>query len=413
MKSGDLLEFLQVAATSLWLNRMRSILTTLGIIIGVASVIVMSAIGDGASATLKKQIANLGTNVLNVMPGSMRVGGRQLGFGGARPLSEKDMRALVEQVPGIAAISGQLNGNVNAVIGSANWTTTVNGVHAQFFDVRPWSLTAGRVFTADEVSAGAKVAILGTSVIKELFPSGTPVGDVVRINNIPFEIIGVLSSRGLQGGNDQDNVIIVPISTARSRLVGRLFATVPDTAGMLQARVADGYDLKEVQEQMTSIMRKRRHLAEGADDDFTIRNFSELLQTSNAQQQTLRILLGTTAFMSLVVGGIGIMNIMLVSVTERTREIGLRMAVGARDIDVLAQFLTEAVLLCLVGGVIGLVLGVTVTVLVSVFAGWSVVIGVGTMAMAILASAAVGIIFGFIPARRAAALNPIDALRYE
>ena len=408
------LEFTKVALTALRLNKMRSALTALGIIIGVASVIVMAAIGNGASIALQQQIASLGTNVLNIMPGSMRIGGRQLGSGGAVPLSEKEMRAIREGVPGVAAMSGQLNGSVTAVYGAANWSTQVNGVHASFFDVRPWPLTAGRYFSADEVASGAKVALVGASVARELFADGNaPLGDILRVNNIPFEIIGTLSVRGQQGGNDADDVIIVPLTTARSRLVGRGYATVPDTVGMIALRVADGYDLAAAQSAVDAVLRKQRRIKAGDEVNFSIRNFAALVQTRNQQQQTLSYLLATTAAMSLLVGGIGIMNIMLVSVTERTREIGLRMAVGARGVDVLAQFLTEAVLLCLAGGLIGLLLGVAVTVAISLVAGWTVSIGAGTVALAILASAAVGIIFGFVPARRAAALNPIDALRYE
>ena len=414
MNFQGILEFIHIALTALWLNKLRSALTALGIIIGVAAVIVMAAIGNGATLQMQKQISMLGTNVINVMAGSMRIGGRQLGFGGAVPLSEKDLRMLREGVPGIAAMSGQLNGSVTAVYGAANWSTQVNGVHADYFDVRPWALQAGRYFSADEVARGAKVAILGSSVQAQLFEgAASPVGDIVRVNNIPFEIIGTLSTRGQSGGNDPDDVIIVPLSTARSRLVGRGFATVPDTVGQLSIRVADGYDMTEIQGSITTLLRKQRRIKAGEEDNFSVRNFAQLVQARNEQQKTLSYLLATTAAMSLVVGGIGIMNIMLVSVTERTREIGLRMAVGARGIDVMAQFLTEAILLCLAGGVLGLLLGIAITIAISRVAGWSVSIGVGTVAMAILASATVGIIFGFVPARRAARLNPIDALRYE
>jgi putative ABC transport system permease protein len=414
MNLQELSEFLKLAVAALRLNKLRSALTTLGIIIGVASVIVMAAIGAGASIAMQKQIAALGTNVLNVMPGSMRVGGRQLGFGGAAPFSEKDLRALRDKVPAVVAITGQLTGSVNVVYGAANWSTSVNGVHAELQDVQPWALKSGRFLTAEEVSRGAKVAVLGSSVTRELFDAIDPVGEIVRINNIPFEIIGALTTRGQSAGpQDSDDVVIVPLTTARSRLVGRTFATVPDTVGSLQVRIADDADLATVQEQVATVLRRQRGIAAGQEDNFTIRNFAQLLQTRNEQAQTLRLLLAVTAAMSLVVGGIGIMNIMLVSVTERTREIGLRMAVGARPVDVMAQFLTEAILLCLAGGLIGLLLGVVITVVVSQLAGWTVSIGVGTVALAILASGAVGVIFGFVPARRAARLNPIDALRYE
>ncbi len=414
MNLQELGEFLKVALTALRLNLMRSALTALGIIIGVASVIVMAAIGNGASMALEKQVSALGTRVINVFPGAARVGGRNTGFGGAAPFSESDLRAVRDGVPGVAAISGQLNGSVSVVSGAANWSTQVNGVHAEYQDVRPWPLLSGRFLTREEVASGAKVALLGTSVTRELYEAGSdPVGSIVRINNIPFEVIGLLSSRGASGPMDADDVVMVPITTARSRLVGRVFATVPNTVGQLIVRVDNVTDIDQFQAELATFLRKLRRIKPPDADNFNIRNFAELVQTFNAQQATLRILLATTAAMSLVVGGIGIMNIMLVSVTERTREIGLRMAVGARGVDVMAQFLTEAILLCLAGGLVGLLLGVVITVVISSVAGWTVAIGAGTVAMAIAVSAGVGIVFGFLPARRAAQLNPIEALRYE
>jgi len=407
------IEFLRVAVNALRLNKMRSALTALGIIIGVASVIVMAAIGNGAQKQVEARIASLGARVVSVNPGALRIGGRNTGFGGAAPFSEKDLRAVKEGVPEVAAATGQLNGSINVVFGAANWSSTVNGVHADYQDVKPWPLKDGRFFTADEVAQGSKVAVLGTTVVREVFSGEDPLGQIVRINNIPFEVIGVLKSKGSSGMADEDDTVIVPISTARSRLVGRRYSTVPDTVGSLSLRVTDGYDLQQVMSEVSTVMRKQRRIKEGEQDNFSVMNFAQFAEAQAETQQTITYLLATTAAMSLVVGGIGIMNIMLVSVTERTREIGLRMAVGARPFDVLAQFLTEAIILCLAGGLIGLALGVAVTVAISMVLKWTVAIGVGTVVMAIAVSAAVGILFGFVPARRAAALNPIDALRYE
>ena len=414
MNFQGILEFIHIALTALWLNRLRSALTALGIIIGVAAVIVMAAIGNGATLQMQKQISMLGTNVINVMAGSMRIGGRQLGFGGAVPLSEKDLRMLREGVPGIAAMSGQLNGSVTAVYGAANWSTQVNGVHADYFDVRPWALQAGRYFSADEVARGAKVAILGSSVQAQLFEgAASPVGDMVRVNNIPFEVIGTLSTRGQSGGNDPDDVIIVPLSTARSRLVGRGFATVPDTVGQLSIRVADGYDMTEIQGSITTLLRKQRRIKAGEEDNFSVRNFAQLVQARNEQQKTLSYLLATTAAMSLVVGGIGIMNIMLVSVTERTREIGIRMAIGANRRAILTQFLLEALVICILGGLAGVALGIGGAWAVSRAADMVVVITLGMVGLAFFFASAVGIFFGFYPAKKAASLRPVEALRYE
>ena len=414
MNLQEIVEFVKLALVALRLNKLRSALTTLGIIIGVASVIVMAAIGRGATIAMEKQIASLGTNVLNVMPGSMRVGGRQLGFGGAQPFSEKDLRALREKVADIAAISGQLNGSINVVYGAANWSTTVNGMHAEYQDVRPWTLKSGRYFSAEEVDRGAKVAVLGSSVTRELFDTIDPVGEIVRINNIPFEIIGVLTTRGQSGGpTDPDDVVMVPLTTARSRLVGRMFATVPDTVGSLQVRVADGASLAAVQEQVASVLRRQRGIGAGQEDNFSIRNFAQLLQTRNAQSQTLSLLLAVTAAMSLVVGGIGIMNIMLVSVTERTREIGIRMAIGAREQDILAQFLLEAVMISLAGCLLGLLIGIGSALLVNAITSMVIVISGSSVLVAFGVAAAVGIFFGYYPAQKAARLDPIEALRYQ
>jgi putative ABC transport system permease protein len=404
-------EYLKTAIIALRLNVLRSVLTTLGIIIGVASVIVMSAIGSGASKQIEDQINSLGTNQLTIFPGSANVGGRRGGFGSAPPLTEKDLRAVRDGVTGVMAASGNLNGNANVVIGNANWSTQIQGVGAEIEQVREWSVAKGRYFDAREAASGAKVAVLGDTVANELFGAGDPVGATVRINNAPFQVLGVLSKKGQAGGRDQDDVVMVPISTARSRLVGRLGA--PDQIGSLLVKVDPRYNITDVQSDIERVLRERRRIGADKENNFIIRNFAEFLETRNQAAQTLGLLLAATAAISLVVGGIGIMNIMLVSVTERTREIGLRMAIGARGSDILGQFLTEAVLLCLVGGLIGLTLGAGVSYTVAKLLGWPMYISPVIVLVAIAASASVGVIFGFVPARRASQLNPIDALRYE
>jgi putative ABC transport system permease protein len=408
----NILEYLKTAVVALRLNKLRSMLTTLGIIIGVASVIVMSGIGSGASKQIEDQISSLGTNQLTIFPGSANVGGRRGGFGSAPPLTEKDLRAVRDSVPGVMAVSGELgNNNASVVLGNANWTTRVQGVGAEIQTVREWPVAKGRFFDAREAASGAKLAVLGATVARELFAGSDPLGTTIRINNSPFQVIGVLAEKGQAGGNDQDDVIMVPISTARSRLVGRLGA--PDQIGALLVKIDPRYNLSEVQSDIERVLRERRRIGPDKDNNFIIRNFAEFLETRNQASKTLGLLLAATAAISLVVGGIGIMNIMLVSVTERTREIGLRMAIGARGSDILGQFLTEAVLLCLVGGLIGLALGAGVAAALAGMFGWPVYISPVVVLVAIAASATVGIVFGFVPARRAAGLNPIEALRYE
>ena len=406
-----LAEFIATAMVALRRNVLRSVLTTLGIIIGVGSVIVMSAIGSGASKQIDAQIASLGTNQLTIFPGSMNVGGRQGGAGSAPPLTEKDLRAIRENVTGIAAAAGNMNSNATVVVGNVNWVTQINGSSAEVQTVRDWPLKSGRFFDPIEASSGRKLAVLGNTVARELFGEASPLDTMVRINNVPFQVIGVLSEKGQAGGRDQDDVVIVPLSTARSRLMGRI--RVPDEIGQILVKVDDRYELSEVQGDIERVLRQRRRIAPNAADNFMVRNFAEFLATRNATTRTLGLLLASTAAISLIVGGIGIMNIMLVSVTERTREIGLRMAIGASGSDIMGQFLTEAVLLCMAGGFLGLVLGGGISVVISTLFGWPVYISPAVVLLAIFASASVGVIFGFVPARRASQLNPIEALRYE
>ncbi len=407
----SLAEFLKTALIALRRNVLRSVLTTLGIIIGVGSVIVMSAIGNGASKQIEQQIASLGTNQLTIFPGSTNVGGRQGGFGSAPPLTEKDLRAIREGVDGVVAVAGSMNNSATLVVGNANWVTQLQGSTAEIQDVRDWPVKSGRYFDATEATSRRKVLVIGATVARELFGEQDPVGTTVRVNNVPFEIVGVLTAKGQAGGRDQDDVVIAPLPTARSRLMGRV--RVPDEVGQILVKVDDSHDLAEVQTDLERVLRERRRIQPNTPDNFAVRNFADILATRSATQRTLGLLLASAAAISLLVGGIGIMNIMLVSVTERTREIGLRMAIGARGGDILGQFLTEAVLLCLAGGLIGLTLGLGIAVVVSALLSWPVYISPGIVLLAILASAAVGVLFGYVPARRASQLNPIEALRYE
>ena len=405
--------YLRSALTAIRLNAMRSLLTALGVIIGVASVIVMSAIGSGARDEVERSISRLGTNMLTISPGSARTGASQGGAGTAAPMSEDDLQAIVMRIVELEGITASLSVNSTVVYGNQNWSTSVTGTSASFPYVRDWETSEGRYFDDAEVSRGAKVAVVGSTVARQLFGSGAAVGERMRIAGAPFEVIGVMETRGQAGGfRDQDDIVFIPVTTARARLVGQSIAA-PNQVGSILVKIADSGDLAQAQEEIATLLKQRRRIRPGDQDDFRIRNVAEIVQARTAAQRTLTWLLAATAAVSLVVGGIGIMNIMLVSVTERTREIGLRMAVGARRRDILAQFLTEAIVLCLAGGLIGLLVGVAATYVISALAGWPVLISSMIIMIGIGASAVVGIAFGYIPARKAAHLNPIDALRYE
>ncbi|HWV79937.1 MAG TPA: ABC transporter permease [Hyphomicrobiaceae bacterium] len=409
----NLLDSLGIALTALRANTLRSILTTLGIIIGVASVIVMVAVGTGARSEVDRQIASLGSNMLVVFPGSTRVGGRAGGAGTRLPLSERDLQALREKIPGVVAISGLLQGSGPVVYGNANWTTSFMGVHDQFNEVRDWPVIEGRGFTPNETKTAARVALVGKTVVDKVFNGGNPVGATIRVMNVPFQVVGVLDSKGQNSfGRDQDDVIMLPMSAARGRIVGRS-KLVNDNVGNIHVKFDAGMDLAEAQALMENLLRQRRSIKPGAEDDFNVRNLSEFMRARTSALTTMGWLLAATSAISLIVGGIGIMNIMLVSVTERTREIGLRMAVGGRRRDILMQFLVEAVALCLLGGLIGVAIGVTTAAVVAMSAQWPILIAPNAILMALGAAALTGVVFGFFPARRAAHLNPIDALRTE
>ncbi len=409
----SLFDSLSVALAALRTNLLRSVLTTLGIIIGVGSVIIMVAVGSGARSEIDKQIASLGSNMLVVYPGASRVGGRSAGAGTRLPLAERDLQAIRDKVPQVVAISGYLQGNAPVVFGNMNWTTQIGGVHDQYLTVRDWALAEGRDMTSQEVTSGARVAVIGQTVAEKLFGAGDPIGMDFRITNVPFKVIGVLTAKGQSSfGRDQDDIIFVPITAARGRIVGRS-QVVNDQVGQIYVKLEPGANLEEAQEEMEQVLRQRRRIQPGSEDDFNVRNLAEFLKARTAALSTMSWLLGATSAVSLIVGGIGIMNIMLVSVTERTREIGLRMAVGGRRRDILTQFLVEAVTLSLLGGVIGILIGVGGAAIVAFSAEWPILVDADAIMIAMAAAGLTGIVFGFFPARRAALLNPIDALRSE
>ena len=406
-------ECIRVAISALGTHGMRSLLTTLGIVIGVASVIVMVAVGTGARSEVERQINSLGTSILQIQPGSSRVSGRAAGTGTSLPLSDGDVAAIKDQVHGIRAITGTLTRVAPVVSGNMNWLTSVSGVHADYFTVRDWEPSSGRVFDEAEVRAGARVAVIGSTVAQQMFGQQNPLGAVLRVVNIPLTVIGVLEPKGQStSGRDQDDIIVIPMTTARMVIVTRN-KLVPAQVGAITVKLEPDAPIARAKEEIERILRERRRIQAGREDDFFVRDLAEYLRTRTAAQQTFGLLLGATAAISLIVGGIGIMNIMLVSVTERTREIGLRLAVGAWQRDIMMQFLVEAMSLCMLGGLIGLALGLFGTMLVAFFAQWPVLVNAQIIALALAAAAATGIFFGFYPARRAAALKPIEALRME
>jgi putative ABC transport system permease protein len=409
----NLLATLRVALNALRVNLLRSVLTMLGIIIGVAAVITMLAVGSGAEARIKEQIKSLGSNLMIITAGARTANGARIGTGITPDLTEDDAAAIAREVPEVEAVAPTYRGSAQVVFGNANWATQVFGITPDYFTVRNWTLESGRMFEPAEMSGAGKVALIGQTVARELFGDVDPMDQTIRIKNVPVTIVGVLGRKGQNmTGNDQDDVIMVPLATARNRIVG-VEAGKPRQVGMIQIKVFDGESMGETEDKIRALLRQRLRTAEGQPDPITVRNLTEMLAAQEESSKVMSMLLAAVASVSLLVGGIGIMNIMLVSVTERTREIGLRMAVGARGADILTQFLVEAVTLSLVGGLIGVALGIGGSWMIAEFAGWQTQLSSASIALAVSFSAAIGIFFGFYPARKAARLLPIQALRYE
>ena len=394
-------------------NTLRSILTMLGIIIGVAAVITMIAVGRGATDRVQEQMKGLGSNIMLVMPGGLTAGGVRLGAATGQGLSEDDANAIARDVPEVQVAAPSIRTGAQVIAGNTNWSTSIMGATNDYLEAREWPMASGRAFEAAEIQGSAKVAMIGQTVATQLFGESDPLDQVIRVKKVPVTIIGLLAPKGQNSlGQDQDDIVIVPISTYRNRIQGGNAGKLK-RIGSISVKVKEGQSMKIAEENIKDLLRQRMKVQPGGDDPFTIRNLTEILQAQEESSKVMTMLLAAVAGISLVIGGIGIMNIMLVSVTERTREIGLRMAVGARGKDILTQFLIEAVTLSLIGGAIGVLLGAVATWAVGQFAGWQVSMTAASILLATGFSAFVGIFFGFYPARKASKLLPIQALRYE
>jgi len=398
----------KIAFRALRRNKMRSVLTALGIIIGVGAVIAMVSIGNGAKAQVEQQIASLGENVILIFSGSVTSSGIRTGWGSAGTLKIEDAEAIRREVPGVIAVSEEVISTRQVSSGNQNWFTRVYGESPEYFDIRQWPLSEGAIFTPQDVRSANKVCVIGRTTASQVFGSDNPIGQVLRIQGVPFLVTGVLTPKGLSPqGTDQDDIVIMPYTSAMKRVIGGT------TLRGINVQVGSPDDLGPAQQQITELLRQRHNIRPGREDDFTVRNQQEIAETATSTSRVMALLLGAIASVSLLVGGIGIMNIMLVSVTERTREIGVRLAVGAHGRDILTQFLIEAVTLSSIGGVIGIIVGLGASQVLSAVANWPTLISVTSIIVAFFFSAAVGIFFGFYPAREASRLDPIEALRYE
>ncbi|PIQ62858.1 MAG: multidrug ABC transporter substrate-binding protein [Bacteroidetes bacterium CG12_big_fil_rev_8_21_14_0_65_60_17] len=398
----------KVAGKSILKNKMRTLLTMLGIIIGVGAVLVMVAVGDGAKSQIENQIRNLGSNMLVVTPGSSSAGGVSRGSGSFNRLSLEDAEKIRNESVFVSMVSPVVTTFSQIIGGSGNWRARLNGVDVDYLLIRDWDLASGSWFTPQDVRSGKKVAVLGTTVADKLFSGQDPVGQTIQIRNVPVQVIGVLEPKGqTPEGSDQDDVVLAPYTTVQQRLSRFRFIS------QILVSTSNQNDIPAAQEEINQILRESHGLAQFEENDFEVKNQTQLADAASGTTEVMTLLLAAIASISLLVGGIGIMNIMLVSVTERTREIGIRMAIGARGSDVLVQFLIEAIVMSVLGGAIGVAVGFGGAALVANITGWSTVVEPNTVIVALVFSAAVGIFFGFYPARKAAAMNPIDALRFE
>lgn len=402
---------LRISLRALRVNKMRSALTMLGIIIGVGAVIAMLAVGTGASRQIASQISSIGSNLIMVLPGATTAGGVRMGAGTQPTLTMGDAEAILKESPAVAEVAPVHNGVAQVVYGHQNWSTGIVGTTPSMLEVRDWPLSAGRPFTEQDVKSAAKVCLLGQTVVENLFGDMDPVGQIVRIKKVPFTVIGVLARKGQSpGGQDQDDTIYVPVTTAQKKLFGTAF---PGMIRIIMVKAKSTGDLQAAEKQINELLRQRHRIGPKQESDFTVRNLTQIMQTAEQSSRVMALLLGAIASVSLIVGGIGIMNIMLVSVTERTREIGIRMAVGAKTWDIRLQFIIEALTLSLIGGIVGIIAGISGSKILSAIAGWPTVVSLFSVFLAFGFSGLVGMFFGFYPAYKASNLNPIEALRYE
>ena len=406
-----LLASLRIALRALVVNKMRSALTMLGIIIGVGAVVAMIAVGSGAKQRIDEQIASMGSNLLMIESGSATSGGSHMGAGTTPTLTVGDAKAIETEIPGVKNVSPMIRGVAQVVYGNQNWSTGIMGTSPEMIEIRGWTLSSGRPFTEQELDGATKVCVLGKTVADNLLGGIDPVGQIVRIQKIPFTVVGVLTPKGqTTWGQDQDDIVFVPLTTAQRQLFGQAF---PGMVRNIAVQAWGPDEVKQVETQIKELLRQRHRIQPNQDDDFSVRDLTEMMSSREASANVMSLLLGSIASISLIVGGIGIMNIMLVSVTERTREIGIRIAVGAKSRDILLQFLIESLILSLMGGILGIGIGMVGTIILSSFTQWPILFSTTAILLAFLFSGSVGVFFGFYPARKASLLNPIDALRYE